>query len=281
MRPQRYSPLFALAAAWLAPHPSWAVESTAAPPAAPSTPSANSVVISADGSTLTGASGGVGGSLTWLHDFSSGVLGIGGEYQRLAGAHWQFGSISGSVSTGDARARWTFSADGHFGNGELPVYHGMHHFNYDVEGADITGTFGGKLTLQVEGRQYDIDTTHGTMPKASLGFLWTPHVQTTVSYSRSVTGNLGSQLETARLDLYGHRVNWLVGAATGHVAPTIVNVYTGALGPAPQLREGYVGITTSFAHAGLSILGDYLKVASEKRITLTVVLTLHGGSSAT
>ncbi len=281
MRPLRYSPLVALAAAWLAPHPCLAVESTATPPAAPSAPSANSLVISANGSTLTGASGGGGGSLTWLHDFSSGVLGLGGEYQRLAGAHWQFGSLSGSVNTGDTSARWTFAADGHFGNGEIPVYHGTRHFNYDVEGADITGTFGGKLTLQVEGRQYDIDVTHGTMPKAALGFLWTPHVQTTVSYSRSVTGNLGSELETARLDYYAGTMSWMLGGATGHVAPTIVNVYTGALGAAPQLREGYVGFSTALAHTKWSLLGDYLKVGGEKRITLTLVCTLHGGSSDT
>lgn len=281
MRPLRYSPLLALAAAWLAPHCALATDSTAAPPPAPSAPSTNSLVISADGSTLTGASGGEGGSLTWLHDFSAGVLGVGGEYQRLAGSHWQFGSLSGSVSTGDASAKWTFSADGHFGNGETPVFQGMRHFNYDVEGADVTGTFGGKLTLQVEGRQYDIDTTHGTLPKAALGYLWTPHLQTTVSYSRSVGGNLGTELETARLDIYGHVVNFLLGAASGHVAPKIVNIYTGAAGPAPQLREGYVGISKAFARTDWSILGDYLKVAGEKRITLTVVCTLHGESPAT
>ncbi len=281
MRPLRYSPLAALAAAWLAPHCAYAVDSTAAPPAAPAAPSTNSLVISADGSTLTNASGGGGGSLTWLHDFSAGVLGVGGEYQKLAGSHWQFGSLSGAVSTGDASAKWSFAADGHFGNGEIPVYQGTHHFNYEVEGADITGTFGGKLTLQVEGRQYDIDTTHGTLPKAALGYLWTPHLQTTISYSRSIGGNLGTELETARLDYYGHAASWLLGAAAGHVAPKIVNIYTGAVGPAPQLREGYVGISKAFAHTDWSILGDYLKVAGEKRITLTVVCTLHGGTPAT
>ncbi len=280
MKPLRSSPLLALTAAWLLPHAAFAVESTAAAPAAPSAPSTNSLVISANGSTLTNASGGGGGSLTWLHDFSSGVLGIGGEYQRLAGAHWQFGSLSGSVSTGNPSARWTFSADGHFGNGEIPVFQGTHRFNYDVEGADVTGTFAGKLTLQVEARQYDIDTTHGTLPKAALGFLWTPHFQTTVSYAKSFTGNLGTQMETARLDYYGHTVNWLLGAAGGHVAPKVVNIYTGATGAAPQLREGYVGISHAFSHADFSILGDYLKVASEKRITLTIVCTLHAGGPA-
>jgi len=280
MRPSRYSPLLALTVAWLSPHAACAVDSTAAPPAAPSAPSPNSLVISANGSTLTGASGGGGGSVTWLHDFSSGVLGIGGEYERLAGAHWQFGSLSGSASTGDTSAKWTFSADGHFGNGEIPVFQGTRPFNYDVEGADITGTFAAKLTLQVEARQYDIDTTHGTLPKASVGFLWTPQVQTTISYAKSFTGNLGTQMETARLDYYGHTVNWLLGAAAGHVAPPVVNIYAGTTGTAPQLREGYVGVSKAFWRADWSILGDYLKVAGEKRITLTIVCTLHPGGPA-
>jgi hypothetical protein len=236
------------------------------------------VVISGNGSTLTGANGGGGGSLTWLHDFSAGVLGVGGEYQKLADTHWAFGSLSGSVSTGSANDRWSFSGDVHLGNGETKTVQGVHHFDYQVEGAGVAGTLGGKVTIQLEDRNYDIDTTHGMMPKAGLGILWTPHFQTTVSYARSVTGNLGTELETLRLDHYGHTVNWLVGGATGHVAPPIVNLYTGETGAAPQLREGYVGISKAFVHSDWSLLGDYLKVASERRITLTVVCTLHVGS---
>lgn len=278
MRPLPYSPLIAVAALWLAPHTARATDSTAAAPAAPPAPSTDSVVISANGSTLTGATGGGGGSLTWLHDFTSGVLGVGGEYQRLADTHWAFGSLSGAVSTGSASDKWTFSADGHLGTGDTSTPLGVHHFDYQVEGAGVTGTLGGKLTIQLEGRQYDIDTTHGTLPKAALGFLWTPHLQTTVSYARSVTGNLGTELETLRIDHYGATVNWLLGAAAGHVAPRIVNIYTGATGPAPQLREGYAGISKTFGRSDWSILGDYLKVAGERRITLTLVCTLHAGS---
>lgn len=278
MRPLPYSPLIALAALWLAPHTARATDSTAAAPAAPSAPSTDSVVISANGSTLTGATGGGGGSLTWLHDFTSGVLGVGGEYQRLADTHWAFGSLSGAVSTGSASDKWTFSADGHLGTGDTSTPLGVHHFDYQVEGAGVTGTLAGKLTIQLDGRQYDIDTTHGTLPKAGLGFLWTPHLQTTVSYARSVTGNLGTELETLRIDHYGATVNWLLGAAAGHVAPRIVNIYTGATGAAPQLREGYGGISKAFGRSDWSILGDYLKVAGERRITLTLVCTLHAGS---
>ncbi|MGH8169570.1 MAG: hypothetical protein ACRET5_10955 [Steroidobacteraceae bacterium] len=280
MRLLRYSPLVALAAVWLSPQPGFAVESAAIAPAAPSAPSTDSLIFSADGSTLTGASGGGGGSLSWLHDFRAGVLDVGGEYQRLAGAHWAFGSLSGAASAGNASARWSFSADAHLGNGEIPVYQGMRRFDYRTEGAGIAGTFGGKLTLQVRADQYDIDTTHGALPKAALGFLWTPHLQTTISYARSVSGNLGTELETVRLDHYGHTMNWLLGAAAGHVAPPIVNLYTGAAGSAPQLREGYVGLSKAFSRTDWSILGDYLKVAGEERITLTVVCTLHLGGPA-
>jgi hypothetical protein len=278
MRPLRYSPLVALAAACLSP-PALAVETTPTPPPPVSAPSANSLIFSANGSTLTDASGGGGGSVGWLHDFSAGVLGLAGEYQTLSDAHWEFGSLTGAVSTGSASAKWTFSGDAHLGSGDIAVYQGLRRFNYDIEGADVAGTFGGKLTLQLDAQQYDVDTTHGALPKVGVGYLWTPHWQTTVSYARSVTGNLGTELETARVDHYGRTVNWLLGGATGHVAPAVVNLYTGISEPAPQLREGYVGISKSFAGSDWSILGDYMKVANEKRITLTVVCMLHVGRS--
>jgi hypothetical protein len=281
MRPLRYSPLLAVAAAWLCAQAAWAVETSPTPPAPASAASTDSLMFSANGSTLTDASGGGGGSVGWLHDFSAGVLGLAGEYQTLANAHWAFGSLTGSVSTGGPSAKFTFSADAHLGSGDIGVYQGLRRFNYDIEGADVAGTFGGKLTLQLDAQQYDVDTTHGALPKVGLGFLWTPHWQTTVSYSRSVTGNLGTQLETARIDHYGRTVNWLLGGATGYVAPAVVNLYTGIFEPAPQLREGYLGISKSFSGSDWSILGDYMKVANEKRITLTVVCTLHVGRSAT
>jgi hypothetical protein len=279
MRPLRYSPLLALAAVWFS--PACATDATAAPLAPPAAPSTDNLMFSANGSTLTGASGGGGGSLAWLHDFTAGVLGVGGEYQTLANAHWAFGSLTGSVSTGGAGAKWTFSGDVHLGDGDIGAYDGLRRFDYDVEGAGFAGTFGSKLTVQLDAQQYDVDTTHGTLPKAGVGFLWTPHLQTTVSYSRSVSGNLGTQLETLRIDHYGHTVNWLLGGATGYVAPAIVNLYTGVNIPAPQLREGYVGLSKSFSGSDWSILADYMKVASERRITLTVVCTLHVGRSAT
>lgn len=275
MRPLRYSPLLALATACLAVHTAAAADSAAAAPAPPAAPSADNLVLSANGSSLSGANGGGGGSLTYLHDFSSAVLGVGGEYQRLADAHWAFGSLSGSVSAGSSRAKWSFSAEAHLGSGDIGANPGAHRFDYRVEGVGLAGTFGGKLTVQLQAHQYDIDTTHGALPKAGLGLLLTPHWELSASYSRSVSGNLGTELETAEIHHYGRVANWLIGGASGHVAPPVVNLYTGATGAAPRLREGYVGISRSFARTDWSVLGDYLKVAGQTRITLTVVCTLH------
>jgi hypothetical protein len=280
MRLLRYPTLMALGAVWLAPGAASAVDSPAAAPPAPAAPSTDELIFSANGSTLTGASGGAGGSLSWLHDFTAGVVGIGGEYQTLANAHWAFGSLSGSVSTGNTAAKWTFSGDAHLGSGDIGAYQELRRFDYHVEGAGVAGTFGGKLTVQLAADQYDVDTTHGTLPKVALGVLWTRHLQTTVSYARSFNGNLGTELETARIDYYGHAVNWQLGGATGHVAPPVVNLYTGLTGAAPQLREGYLGVSKSFSRVDWSILGDYLKVATQKRITVTLVCTLHIGGSA-
>lgn len=276
MRALRGAPLVLLATGLLlAPALAAAVDSPASAPVAPAAPSTDRLVISGNGSTLTGASGGGGGSLAWLHDFNSGVVGVGGEYQRLATAHWEFGSLSGSVSTGSPGEKWTFSGDVHLGTGDIGTSQAVRHFNYDVEGVGVSGTFGGRLTVQLEDRQYDIDTTHGMLPKIALGYLWTPHWQTTVSWSRSITGNLGTELETLRLDHYGRAFNWLAGGAMGHVAPPVVNIYTGLTGPAPRYREGFLGLSRSFSAADWSVLGDYLDVAGEKRVTLTVVCTLH------
>lgn len=280
MSPGRFTVL-ALLAASLWPQLGSAADSAAVTPSAPSAPSADRIVISANGSTLTGASGGGGGSLEWLHNFSDGLLGVAGEYQTLANAHWAFGSLSGSLSGGSTDDKWTAYADVHLGEGDIGSYYGLQRFDYDVEGAGVAGTFDSKFTVQVEGRQYDVDTSHGDLPKIAVGYLWTPHWQTTVSYARSVSGNLGTELETLRIDHYGRTVNWLIGGATGHVAPPIVNLYTGLTGPAPQYREGYLGIAKAFSRVDLSLLGDYLSVSGTRRITLTLVCTLHVARTAT
>ncbi|MGH8260114.1 MAG: hypothetical protein ACREUG_10535 [Steroidobacteraceae bacterium] len=251
-------------------------------PAAPvrAAPSDDRLILSGDGSTLTDSSGGEGGSLNYLHSGGGWVIGAGGEYQKLANAHWAFGSLTGAVSRGRAGMKWTFEGEAHRGTGDIAEYAGPHHFAYAVEAAGVSGTFGGRLTLQLESRQFDIDTTHGNLPKFGVGLLWMRRWLTTVSYAHSIGGNLGTELVTVRVDHYGRTVDWLAGAAAGHVAPPVVNIQTGATGPAPQYREGYVGIVRRFPRVELALLGDYLNLSGSRRITLTLTLTVHLAEAA-
>lgn len=246
-----------------------------APSTAAAAPLQDRLIVSGNGSTLEDpSSGGGGGSLTWVHDFSSATLGVGGQYQTLADAHWEFGTVTGSLNFGSPGDKWSIYGEADEGVGDIGAYLGLRHFDYDVEAAGVNAAFGGKVTLQLETRQYDIDTAHGNLPKVGLGVLWTPHFQTTVSYARSATGDLGTQLTTLRLDFFGP-INWVVGGATGYASPPIVNFQTGATGVAPTYREGYLGLSKAFRRIDWGILADYLKLGEVKRVTLTLTCTLH------
>lgn len=236
---------------------------------------ADELILSGNGATLTGTNGGEGGSANYLHSSTHTVIGLGGEYQKLATANWEFGSLTGALRGSSGTAKWSLDGEVHRGVGTIREYFGPHHFDYGVEALGVSGTFSDRVTLQLETRQFDIDTTHGNLPKAGLGILWARSWLTTVSYAHSVGGNLGTELTTLRIDRFGRVVNFVVGGAAGHVAPAVVNIQTGALGPAPQYREGYVGLTRKFTRVDVGFLADYLTLAGTRRITGTLTFTIH------
>ena len=249
-----------------------AVAVTATPPAV----SEDRLIFTAQGATLTGANGGGGGEIAWAHTFGPGTTAsIAGDYQTIAGSHWEFGSLTGSVGWGPASTRWTAYGEGHVGSGNT----GTHPFDYGVYVAGVSATFSGHYTVQLETRQIDIDTSHGNLPKIGLAMLVTRRLLASVSYAKSVTGNLDTELLTARIDHYGSTVNWLAGVAGGHAAPAVVNINTGATGPAPRLKEGFAGIVRTWPRTELSLLADYLDLEGTKRITLTLSCTLHLGGA--
>src|ERR1019366_4563195 len=59
------------------------------------------IVVSADGTTLTGTNGGGGASLGYLHSFdASTIVGVAVEHQVLANAQWTFASLNGAATVG-------------------------------------------------------------------------------------------------------------------------------------------------------------------------------------
>ncbi|HEX5461155.1 MAG TPA: hypothetical protein VFX20_14425 [Steroidobacteraceae bacterium] len=228
-------------------------------------------IMSASGSTLNAASGGGQGALTWLHAPSTDLLvGVGGEYHTIDDAHWMLGSLSTSLSGGSPADRWTVTAAGRFGGGEI----GARRFDYDTEAVRVSTTLSHTLSLQLETRQFDIDTSHGNLPKVGASLYVASHWLVEAAYARSAGGNLDTEFGGLRLDRFGP-VSWFVGGVRGHVAPAVIDVQTGATGPAPRYWDGYAGVSKGFRAAQWTVSADYLALAGTRRMTLTVTCVLH------
>lgn len=239
------------------------------------------IAVSVDGSTLTGTNGGGGASLGWLHNFDPGSLvGIAVEHQVLADSQWTFGTLNGSKGFGADNQRFNVYADLHEGGG----VDDSHSFRYEIEDAGIIGTFYHKLSAQLEDKRVDVESTHGNLPKAGLSYLWGPHLLTTASYQYSVSGNLGTRIESLRLDVYAAKMTFFVGAALGPASPAILDIETSAVNQGPkilvpvrELHEEYVGLTKPFAHwhSELTVAADYLDLSGIARASLTLTYIFH------
>lgn len=231
------------------------------------------LLLSANGSTLSGSSGGGGGAVRWLRNLSAeSLIGAGVEYQTLADAHWTFASLSGSLTRGsESSKRWTLYGEAHQGSGSTAG----DSFSYSVVAAGIARSLTSALSLQLEDRQIDIDKTHGNLPKLGLTYLWNPRLLTTVSYANSVGGNLGTEIVSGRIDFYGQGFSALGGGAFGDAAPAVVNLQTGLVLPERHLKQVFAGLSKPFSRGELMAVADYLDLAGSERWTLTVSWTIH------
>ena len=236
--------------------------------AAPSTVD-DRIALSAQGSSLTGTGGGGGASAAWLHNFDADtLLGVAAEYQALSVSHWAFASLSGAMTRGTGDQRYTFYGEAHEGAGR----NGPNAFKYRLEALGVSGTYFHRLSVTVEDKQVNVESTHGNLPKLQLAYLWNPRIQTTVGHQHSFGGNLGTRLTTARVDVYASQVSFLAGAAYGQASPALLGqlqtppgqAQTGLITLAPHdLREGYVGVVKSFPQlrGDLTLIVDYQRLS--------------------
>lgn len=232
------------------------------------------LIVSGNASDLKDASGG-GGSLGWVHYVTAdGVLGIGAEHQFIEESSWTFGSLRGALSRGDPGSRFTLFGEAHYGQGDDDG----RDFDYAVGVLGVGYSFTPQLSMQLEGRQIEIDTSDGNLPKLSVAYRWTPRFSTTLSYAESVSGNLGTALTTGRFDYSGTAANLIVGGATGKADPNVVNLAPGFVAPASDLTQGFLGIGKPFSWGEILLIGDYLELGGNERITVTMSLTFNVGS---
>jgi hypothetical protein len=234
------------------------------------------IVVSADGTSLTGTNGGGGASLGYLHNFdASTIVGVAVEHQVLSDAQWTFASLNGSATVGPDNQRYSLYAEAHEGSG----HDGLRAFQYKIEALGVIGTFDHRLSAQIEDRRIDVEATHGNLPKAGLSYLWGPHFMTSASYQYSVSGNLGTRLTAARLDSYWATVNLFGGVSWGPTSPVVFNLPTGLVSQVRQLKEGYVGASKPFpkVRGELTVVADYIDLSGIKKATLTLSYIFHVG----
>ncbi len=230
------------------------------------------LTFSANGSTLTDTNGGGGGSISWLHNFGPNALaGVAVEHQQLADARWQFGSLSGAYTGGAEGRKWSVYGEAHKGSGDDDA----HDFSYQIAAVGTLLPLSPRLSLQLEDRQIDIDTTHGNLPKAGLSMSWSPKLQTAVAYAQSIGGNLGTKLGTVRFDYYEDVVHLIAGGAFGRADPAVVHLQPGLELPSRTLREGFLGAARIFPRSEILVLADYLELGDSERVTVTLSFTLH------
>jgi len=242
------------------------------PPSPSPTPAAvadQRLVFSTNGSRLTGGIGGGGGSATWVGGLGNGtVIGAGAEYQTISNSHWTLGSFSGAVRPG---LRTHLYLEGREGAGDL----GDRAFHYSLVVAGLLEQLTSQLSVQLEERRIDIDTSHGNLPKLGLSFQVTPQLLASVSYAFSLGGNLGTHLATGRIDYTGHSFSAIAAISGGPVAPAVLNLNGLVVAPSPQLREGFVGVGKPLGRTDWLLIGDYQDVGGTRRISLSLTCTVH------
>lgn len=258
---------------------------TAAPPSAPVAAPAteqefqpdNRLILSADGESLTGTNGGEGGSINYLGQLSAqALLGVGAEYQRLAGANWEFASFMGSYGNAFATDwHWGVHGEAHEGTGRSASALGGSTFDYAIEAAGGGLTLPVGLSFDLEERQIDVQTSHGSLPKLTLVQPFGRHLLTTLAYAHSVGGNLDTSYGLARVDVFGPGYSLIAGGSLGHVTPAVINIQGLFLAEARHLSEVFLGVTKTIAHVDLTLLGDHQDLEGIKRVTLTLNITVH------
>jgi len=253
----------------------FAADEPSATPALPEAgvTSGNRVILGADGATLTGSNRGGGGDVAYLHQENPDFLvGVGGEYQRLATSNWSFGSFNFALSHAlTATTRWNVHAEAHEGTGRSD----SRPFKYSIVAGGVGAALPGGIAADMEERQIDVDTSHGSLPKLGLAKSWGTHWLTAIAYAHSFGGNLNTSYSLARIDFYGPGFNLLAGGDLGRVSPAVININGVLTAQARHLDEVFFGFTKPLNRIDLTLLADRIDLAGIYRLTLTLDCTVH------
>jgi hypothetical protein len=232
--------------------------------------------LTAAGHTLTNTNGGWGAGALWLHNFSADtIFGLGAESQTIGEARWTFGKLNFNHGFGESQDRTNVYFDSSVGSG----HDNLHTYDYLIGTVGVYQAVTKQLTLQLEDKQINVDTSHGNLPKLGLQYLWNPHFSTSLAYAYSVSGSLDTKLAMARVDGYTKTMNVFAGLANGQAAPIVTGLPPGTPVPGFILHQYYVGVGRTFSRADTTAILDYVRLGNSNHWTLTFSAMLHQRTS--
>jgi TonB dependent receptor len=238
----------------------------------------NRLTLAASGSRQDDVDDGGIGSLNYLHYLTPDALfGLGVEHQFIEEATLTFGSARAAWGRGEPGSKTTLFGEGHYGDGD----DNGREYGYSVYVLGVSQALSPQFFVDLEAREYDIDTTTGTLPKLGVSYLWTPRLLTYISYAKSFGGNLGTELTSGRINYYGSLLSLKVGASTGHANPAVLVLQPDVTLPAQQSKQGYIGIGKAFKRGEIEFLADYLETGPTEKVTLTLSFTAYLGARGT
>jgi hypothetical protein len=231
----------------------------------------DSLVFQGDWYHDSSAPGGGGGSVDWIHStedrstFTAGVASY-----SLAGSQWTLGRGSAAFHL---VKRIVIHSQASIGGGQSAGSS----FAYQWYQGDLTYRAANWLFPKIEENYFRVGSTRGNLLKCGT-FLVPFHTSSVeIEYARSVTGNLNTSFAMLRFEQRLRLVRFYGGFAAGQTAPQIFNISVGIPAPAPQLREGFLGLLFPISRYEIGSGLDFLDLSGAVRTTLAFTFKLPLG----
>src|SRR5689334_13151466 len=262
---------------------------TTASVAAP--PEDNSSAVSSDNSILVTASAdrfnsgdlGSNASLDWIHHFASRpglqrthTLGVAAF--SAGDSRWSFAKLGAAYSLSDSI---TVQGQASVGGGKAAG----EGFGYQVYDSSVSAKVDPRAYIRLGHQFYQIAGSRSHLLKPGLVLVPTHRVQADLTYARSVSGNIGSQFFSARIDFSTRTIDWLGGFSAGDSTPANLNLEIGSTSHTQNFRDVFMGASFRLPQSVLTVMADFLDTQPGNRSRLTIawkvpIGTLNRGMNA-
>ena len=250
-----------------------ALEQSARPSVAADTRPSDSLIVAGQVDTISSGHGGGGGSLDWVRANVNGTtLTAGVSSFSISDSHWSFGRVGGAIRLDE---RTIVQGQASLGSGRTADAP----FAYRLFNAGLSYAAFPTIYVKAEDQYVDIGATHGHLLKAGALFVPSTRLSADISYARSLSGNLNSELAAARVDWQTEPARLLGGLAWGRSVPDLLNIDVGTGSGDQAFREFFVGMAIPVSGVELMVVADFVNLDTGRKRTLTLSLKITLGGT--